>query len=53
MTGTLASARWRRVGVAAAVLQRLEFAGRLVAAVDRLAETVGRPGQATGVRLLP
>ena len=51
MTGALAGARCGASALPRPWLRRLEFAGRLVAAADRLAQTTGRPGgQATGVR---
>ena len=51
MTGALAGARCGASALPRPWLRRLEFAGRLVAAADRLAETTGWPGgEATGVR---
>jgi poly(ADP-ribose) glycohydrolase ARH3 len=51
MTGALAGARCGASALPRRWLQRLEFAGQLVAAADPLVETTGRPGgEATGVR---
>jgi hypothetical protein len=46
MTGALAGARCGASALPRPWLQRLEFAGQLVAAADRLAKTTGRPGGA-------
>jgi poly(ADP-ribose) glycohydrolase ARH3 len=51
MTGALAGARCGASALPRPWLRRLEFAGQLAAAADRLAEMTGRPGgQGTGVR---
>jgi len=50
MTGALAGARCGASALPPAWLHRLEFAGRLIAAADRLAGTAGRPGGPAAAR---